>query len=659
MPDVGDHPAIPEPVEATPLPAFDYDALEKGEQIGTGGDANVYEASLSVDGETHRLALKEPRFEGTVRTEIFDRFEEEAETWANLDDHKNIVTVHGYGAGSVPWIALEYMDGGTLTDKVEDIDFEEALWLAGRIAEGVRHGHRHGIAHLDLKPSNVLIRETPDGKWNYPKVSDWGLAKMLLEHSKSIEGLSPTYAAPEQFNADEYGRPDDVTDVYQLGTIIYELLTGQPPFTGAATDVMQSVLHETPPTPSEINPDLPTEVDDVLLKALSKEKEDRYEGVLILRRKLDELFYNHATEQDVDVDITEQEPQTTSIQDDQSGDDTPQQSETQATGAKSLKRRSAVTLLIAGIGGGGVLGATQIGFLPSSGGGGGNKTNGTDGGTSPDPGGGEIYEVERFEYVNSFESDGRLVDDNIKVQTISGERIDIPGNWAGDSDILSDQAYAARSFDILEGDSTVSSTDIKLIPWGYEFVMEQTPDNIYITYQPSVADHWEFRMTLGTQQNPKAIAPAEIMSNEKVFKIKKSDFNVESGQYDWFLNINPRSGVSSFEFPVKIGRLNGSSISIGFDDPDAYPSSEEAITSAASVANESAIEVELPDGSNEGSLELDGGHRGGTVYDSEAYFIGRGIKVICDGYCEFGPGIDRKFRINNSTTDKEFIFTPE
>jgi len=184
MPDVGDHPAISEPVEATPLPAFDYDALEKGEQIGTGGDANVYEASLSVDGETHRLALKEPRFEGTVRTETFDRFEEEAETWANLDDHKNIVTVHGYGAGSVPWIALEYMDGGTLADKVEDIDFEEALWPAGRIAEGVRHGHRHGIVHLDLKPSNVLIRETPDGKWNYPKVSDWGLAKMLLKASK-------------------------------------------------------------------------------------------------------------------------------------------------------------------------------------------------------------------------------------------------------------------------------------------------------------------------------------------------------------------------------------------------------------------------------------------------------------------------------------------
>jgi serine/threonine protein kinase len=429
MPDVGDHSAIPKTIKTTPLPAFDYDALEKGERIGTGGDANVYEASLSVDGETHRLALKEPRFEGTVRTETFDRFEEEAETWANLDDHKNIVTVHGYGAGSVPWIALEYMDGGTLADKAEEIDFEEALWLAGRIAEGIRHGHRHGIAHLDLKPSNILIRETSEGKWDYPKVTDWGLAKMLLEHSKSVEGLSPTYAAPEQFNADEYGRPDDVTDVYQLGTIIYELLTGVPPFTGAAPDVMQSVLQETPPTPSDINPTLPSGVDDLLLKTLSKEKSDRYEGILILRRELDELFSTHVGNKDVDT--SDEKAETTSVQDNQPGDDTTEHQSTQSTtdiskdttktttsksndgtttdtDSSLLSRRSSLAVLGTGITGAGVIAATQLDF------GGSNRSNLDQSGTEA-----STAETNNDE-VNTAESDSELELSGFETVTASG-----------------------------------------------------------------------------------------------------------------------------------------------------------------------------------------------------------------------------------------------
>ena len=95
-----------------------------------------------------------------------------------------------------------------------DLAIEEALWLAGRIAEGIQQGHRHGVAHLDLKPSNVLLRDTPDGKFPYPKISDWGLAELLLDQSKGVEGLSPPHAAPEQFDTDEYGNTDNITDIY-------------------------------------------------------------------------------------------------------------------------------------------------------------------------------------------------------------------------------------------------------------------------------------------------------------------------------------------------------------------------------------------------------------------------------------------------------------
>ena len=171
-----------------------------------------------------------------------------------------------------------------------------SIVAGGRIAEGVRHGHRHGVAHLDIKPANILLRGTGSGTWDYPKVSDWGLAKLLLEHSNSVEGISPTYAAPEQFDSDEFGAPDDITDIYQLGTVVYALVAGEPPFTGSSTAVMRSVLDDKPRPPSEHNPDVPESVDEIVLKALAKNKADRYESVILFRKELDRLFGSYAIE---------------------------------------------------------------------------------------------------------------------------------------------------------------------------------------------------------------------------------------------------------------------------------------------------------------------------------------------------------------------------
>jgi serine/threonine-protein kinase len=290
MPEPVDHDRIPEPVPPLPLPNFEYDDLEKGERIGTGGDANVYRATIDHNGYTCPVAVKQPRFEGTIQNRVVKKFETEAETWSRLNDHDNIVSVYEWGVEPLPWLGLEFMDGRTLNTRIGSLNIAEALWLSGRIAEGIRHGHRHGVAHLDIKPTNVLLRDTPEGKWKYPKVSDWGLAKLLLEHSNSIDGISPTYAAPEQFDTDEYGNPDDITDIYQLGSLVYALITGEPPFSGSSTAVMQGVLQEEPDPPSIINPAVPGVVDEVVMKALAKEKDDRYEGILPFRKELDRLF---------------------------------------------------------------------------------------------------------------------------------------------------------------------------------------------------------------------------------------------------------------------------------------------------------------------------------------------------------------------------------
>lgn len=112
-----------------------------------------------------------------------------------------------------------------------------------------------------------------------------------MEHFKSIEGLSTHYAAPEQFD-EEFGSTDDITDVYQLGAVFYELFTGRPPFEGQATKVMRAVLDDEPNPPSEYA-NLPDQIDEILLTALATDKQDRYEHVLYLRDDLQDLWDNY------------------------------------------------------------------------------------------------------------------------------------------------------------------------------------------------------------------------------------------------------------------------------------------------------------------------------------------------------------------------------
>lgn len=314
-----------------------------------------------------------------------------------------------------------------------------------------------------------------------------------------------------------------------------------------------------------------------------------------------------------------------------------------STESNNFLRRAALGGLATAIAGGGYLsmtGADLSGILGSS-----------------------SYDVERFRFHLSFQNHGKLYaneTDKITIRNSSSEEIEISGSWEGDREIFNHQAFAAYSFDILEEDSIIHSTDVKFIPYGYQYIMEQTSSSIFITYQPSVQEYWDIEMRLGTRQNPQAVAPVNIKPEEKVIEIDKSNFNVESGQYNWYLDINPQSGVTSFDFPLAVGILDGSDISIGFNDANAYPTTEEAITSAASVANESATEPELPEDRNQGSLRLDGGHYGGQLWDEyDGYFVSRGLDVVCSEDCEFGSGTNRKFKINNITNKKSLTFMPD
>jgi len=293
---------IPKEIPRAPNLSVDYDSLINEEQIGSGGNAVVNKMTLSTTDGNVTLAVKEPRISGTLHTEQVNQILQEAETWDKLDDHDHIVGVIDYGREPIPWIAMEYMDGGHLGEQTGEIETAQALWTAIAVTKGVRHAHRRGIAHLDLKPQNILFRTIED-MWDVPKVADWGLSKHLLDHSKSIDGYTPAYSAPEQLD-EGYGKADDITDVYQLGAVFYELFTGIPPFDAETTGkVIRQILDEDPTPPSEIA-DVPDELDTALLTALSKNKKDRYEDILLLRNALQSVFEEHTS---VDINQIDQE----------------------------------------------------------------------------------------------------------------------------------------------------------------------------------------------------------------------------------------------------------------------------------------------------------------------------------------------------------------
>lgn len=252
------------------------------EWIGSGGNADVHKVRLQ---RTDRVAaLKVPRWQGTLSIEVIERFVQEAETWEQLDDHENIVTVYNWGTAPYPWLLLQYGER-SLREAYEELSVTERLSVVIDVADALEYAHGLGVVHLDVKPENVLLDR--DGT---PLVADWGLARILLEHTETRMGLSPPYSAPEQLTGDS-GDIDRRTDVYQLGVVAYEMVTGRLPFEDdRPTDLQRQILEESPTPPSAVNPKLPSDIDSTVLSALAKERTKRYEAVILFRNELDEVL---------------------------------------------------------------------------------------------------------------------------------------------------------------------------------------------------------------------------------------------------------------------------------------------------------------------------------------------------------------------------------
>lgn len=261
------------------LPGRSVGPFVLAEELGRGGFGVVYRATDTRDGRSY--AVKLPRAAALSDPLFRERFLREAEAAVRLS-HPNIVKTHQVGAdGPVCYLATEYVAGPTLATwlagRVEPVSAREAAGLVAAVADAVHHAHERGVLHRDLKPSNVLLQPGADGLT--PKVVDFGLARLVDRDAGATQaGVvvgTPAYMAPEQVT----GRHpvSTRTDVYALGAILYELLTGRPPFEAdVPLELLFAVAHAEPVGPRALRRGLPADLEAVCLRCLEKNPAGRY-----------------------------------------------------------------------------------------------------------------------------------------------------------------------------------------------------------------------------------------------------------------------------------------------------------------------------------------------------------------------------------------------
>ena len=211
------------------------------------------------------------------KEEYEERFYQEAKAAGRLN-HPNIVTIYDVGrTGDVAYIAMEFLQGRELRDIMNDVGklpVDQTLDIVAQAALGLAYAHEHDIVHRDVKPSNIMVIR--DG---LVKITDFGIARMASSSVRTQTGMvlgSPKYMSPEQVMGKAI---DQRSDIFSLGVMLYEMLTGQPPFKGENVNaIMYQTLNAIPAPPSKLNPAVPEMVNFIVAKAIAKGVEDRYQN---------------------------------------------------------------------------------------------------------------------------------------------------------------------------------------------------------------------------------------------------------------------------------------------------------------------------------------------------------------------------------------------
>src|SRR3989338_4297292 len=246
-------------------------------ELGQGAMGIVYKARdplidrvVAIKTITLSLALDE-------KEEYEGRFYQEAKAAGRLN-HPNIVTIYDVGkSGDVAYIAMEFLQGRELRDIMNDgglLPVDQVLDIVAQVAQGLAYAHEHEIVHRDVKPSNIMV--VRDG---HAKITDFGIARMASSAVRTQTGMvlgSPKYMSPEQVMGKAL---DQRSDIFSLGVMLYEMLTGKPPFNGENVNaIMYQTVNAVPAPPSTMNPAVPEMANFIVAKALSKGLDDRYQN---------------------------------------------------------------------------------------------------------------------------------------------------------------------------------------------------------------------------------------------------------------------------------------------------------------------------------------------------------------------------------------------
>jgi len=257
------------------------------EKIGHGGMGAVYKAHDPGLDRTVALKVILPGHE--LSDAQIERFTREARAIAKIR-HPNIVTVYDIGEQPQYHYTMDFIEGGNLSQLLREqaSDPWEIAALCAKIASALSAAHGKGIIHRDIKPSNIMIDVDKE-----PHLMDFGLAKLDSE-SESITRTgdllgTPEYMAPEQVDP-SFGEVKAACDVYSLGVILFELLTGRPPFSGTPIRVLWQKLNEEPPPPSSINEVVPVGLDEICLKAMAMRQDARYQSAADMQEALEQAL---------------------------------------------------------------------------------------------------------------------------------------------------------------------------------------------------------------------------------------------------------------------------------------------------------------------------------------------------------------------------------
>ncbi len=273
------------PTEASAVPMFDvvaipgYQVLEK---VGSGGMASVYRARRQSDGQT--VALKVPMEQYVADAKFIRRFHREAEVAQRLD-HENIVRTFEHGSVGVKhYMAMEFVDGRSLEAYIEskNLSSELTAQIMKAVAKALQHIHSAGIIHRDIKPANIMIlkdgivaTDPPELDSGAVKLMDFGIAGGKVLSRLTMTGArvgTPVYMSPEQARGLKI---DHRSDIYSLGLVMYEALTGQTAFKGGYEAIVHQQIFQTPPPPRQLNLEIPKLLDNLIMRMIAKDPDER------------------------------------------------------------------------------------------------------------------------------------------------------------------------------------------------------------------------------------------------------------------------------------------------------------------------------------------------------------------------------------------------